>query len=75
MIFLGFSSDLVSASSFEQVFALASRSRSISICLTASAPMPAEKASSPYSSCAASSSSSVSSWYFSSAVRPGSMTT
>ena len=29
-----------------------SRSRSISMCLTASAPMPAEKASSPYSSCA-----------------------
>lgn len=41
---------------------------------TASAPMPAENASSPYWSCASRSSSSVISWNFSSGVRPGSMT-
>ena len=37
-------------------------------------PIPALNASSPYSSCASSSSSSVSSWNFSSGVRPGSRT-
>ena len=40
-----------------------------------SAPMPAEKASSPYSSWYSYSSSSLSVWYFSSGVRPGSITT
>ncbi len=74
MIFLGFSSDLVTASSSSRAVFSPSRSRSISICLTASAPMPAVKASSPYSSRALSSSSSVSSWNFSSGVRPGSVT-
>ena len=72
--FFGFSSVVASAISTFNCAAIASRSSEIRISRIASAPMPAVKESSPYSSWAAMYSSSVSIWCCSREVRPGSMT-